>query len=47
MTLHLLFVTITFSIKRNRHTLDQELDHKRRQELIDSNQYKQSFYIHQ
>ncbi|TKD70220.1 YrzI family small protein [Pseudalkalibacillus hwajinpoensis] len=46
MTLNLLFATITVSIKRNRKSLDQELDVIRRRGLIESNQYKQSFYIH-
>ncbi|MGA9288224.1 MAG: YrzI family small protein [Anaerobacillus sp.] len=46
MTLNLLFATITVSIKRNRKSLDQELDGMRRKDLIETNQYKQSFYIH-
>jgi heme exporter protein D len=45
MTLNLVFVTITVSINRYRQTLDQELEQKRRQEIIDTNHYKQSFYI--
>ncbi|WP_161797399.1 hypothetical protein [Guptibacillus hwajinpoensis] len=46
MTLNLLFATITVSIKRSRKSLDQELDVVRKKGLIESNQYKQSFYIH-
>ncbi|PFG14022.1 hypothetical protein [Bacillus sp. es.036] len=46
MTLNLVFVTITVTINRYRQTLDQELNDKRRREIIDANQYKQSFYIH-
>lgn len=46
MTLNLLFATITVSIKHNRKSLNQELDVVRKRDLIESNQYKQSFYIH-
>ncbi|WP_347549494.1 YrzI family small protein [Pseudalkalibacillus hwajinpoensis] len=46
MTLNLLFATITISIKRNRKSLEQELDGIRRRNLIEANEYKQSFYIH-
>lgn len=46
VTLNLLFATITVSIKRSRKSLDQELDVVRKKGLIESNQYKQSFYIH-
>ncbi|WP_270179376.1 hypothetical protein [Alkalihalobacillus sp. CinArs1] len=43
MTLQLLFITV--KITKNHRTLSQELDERRKRELIESIEYKKSFYI--
>lgn len=46
MTLHLVFTTITVTFSKNKRTLTQELDARRKREIIEENDYKKSFHFH-
>ncbi|WP_377888386.1 hypothetical protein [Alkalihalobacillus sp. R86527] len=46
MTINLLFITITVRLSKNNRSLYQELDAKRKRELIEDIEYKKSDNIH-
>ncbi|MCA0986140.1 hypothetical protein [Guptibacillus algicola] len=46
MTLHLLFITVSITFSKNHRSLNDELDAKRKRELIENMEYKKSLHSH-